>query len=39
MELESIKVKGIRNIRNITQFVNDEGKKIKENIYILNNFL
>ena len=34
MELESIKVKGIRNIRNITQFVNDEGKKIKENILI-----
>lgn len=34
MELKSIKVKGIRNIRNITQFINEEGKRIKENIFI-----
>ena len=34
MELKSIKVKGIRNIRNITQFITDEGKRIKDNIFI-----
>ena len=34
MELKKIKVRGLRNIRNITQFTTLEGRKIKDNILI-----